>query len=148
MMRTRTFVSLGIIAVALSLSACSSTMASNTTALRATLTGANEVPATSSTGTGRVDAILDQHTHVLTWTVTYDGLTGPVKAGHFHGPAAVGANAPVALAFSGSMESPIKGMATLTDAQAADVLAGKWYVNLHTAANPKGEIRGQVLPAQ
>ena len=148
MMRTRTFVSLGIIAVALSLSACSSTMASNTTALRATLTGANEVPATASTGTGRVDAILDQQTHVLTWTVTYDGLTGTVKAGHFHGPAAVGANAPVALAFSGSMESPIKGTATLTDTQAADLLAGKWYVNLHTAANPKGEIRGQVLPAQ
>ncbi len=42
------------------------------------------------------------------------------------------------------MTSPVSGQATLTDAQAADLLAGRWYINLHTAANPGGEIRGQV----
>jgi hypothetical protein len=68
-----------------------------------------------------------------------------VKAGHFHGPAAAGANAGVALGFTGSVESPIKGSATLTPAQLADLTAGKWYVNLHTAANPGGEVRGQVM---
>jgi hypothetical protein len=46
------------------------------------------------------------------------------------------------------VESPIKGSAALSPAQVADVLAGKWYVNLHTAANPGGEVRGQVMPAQ
>ena len=66
----------------------------------------------------------------------------------FHGPAAAGAYAGVALGFTGSVESPIKGSATLTPAQASDLLAGKWYVNLHTAANPGGEVRGQVAPAQ
>ena len=148
MMKTRTFLSLGVIAAALGLSACGSMMASNTTALSAKLSGANEVPANASAGSGMLDASFDKQTNVLTWTVTYAGLTGPVKAGHFHGPAAAGSNAGVALGFTGSVESPIKGSATLTAAQAADVMAGKWYVNLHTAANPGGEVRGQVMPAQ
>lgn len=148
MMKTRTFLSLGVIAAALSLSACGSMVASNAMALSAKLSGANEVPSNTSAGTGMLDASLDKQTNVLTWTVTYAGLTGPAKAGHFHGPAAAGANAGVALGFSGSVESPIKGTATLTAAQAADVMAGKWYVNLHTAANPGGEVRGQVMPAQ
>ncbi len=147
-MKTRTFLSLSVITAALGLSACGSMMANNTTALRASLSSANEVPANASTGTGALDASLDKQSNVLTWTVTYAGLTGPVKAGHFHGPAAAGANAGVALGFTGSVESPIKGSATLTAAQAADVMAGKWYVNLHTGANPGGELRGQVMPAQ
>ena len=148
MMKTRTFLSLGVIAAALGLSACGSMMASNATALSAKLSGANEVPANASAGSGMLDASFDKQTNVLTWTVTYAGLTGPVKAGHFHGPAAAGANAGVALGFTGSVESPIKGSATLTPAQVADLMAGKWYVNLHTAANPGGEMRGQVMPAQ
>ena len=106
------------------------------------LSGRNEVPPNASpgTGTGKVD--LDGS--VLKWTITYSGLTGPVTAGHFHGPAAPGANAGVVLPFTGSMASPITGTATLTPAQLADVKAGLWYINLHTAAHPGGEIRGQV----
>lgn len=147
-MKTRTFLSLGVIAAALSLSACGSMMASNTVSLSAKLSGANEVPANVSTGSGSVEASLDKQTNVLTWTVTYAGLTGPAKAAHFHGPAVAGTNAGVVLGFSGSLESPIKGSATLTAAQVADLLAGKWYVNVHTAANPGGEVRGQVMPVQ
>lgn len=147
-MKTRTFLSLGLIAAALGLSACGAMMGSNTMALSAKLSSANEVPANASAGTGMLEASLDKQSNVLTWTVTYSGLTGPVKAGHFHGPAAAGANAGVALPFTGGVESPIKGSATLTAAQVADLMAGKWYVNLHTAANPGGEVRGQVMPAQ
>ena len=44
-----------------------------------------------------------------------------------------------------ALATPIKGTATLTDAQAADLQAGKWYFNVHTAANKGGEIRGQVV---
>ncbi|MFM7000197.1 MAG: CHRD domain-containing protein [Limnohabitans sp.] len=113
-MTSKNFLSLGVIAIALSLSACSAMKTSNTMALSAKLSGANEVPATASAGTGMVDAKLDKSTNVLTWTVTYAGLSGPVKAGHFHGPATAGTNAGVALGFSGSVESPIKGSATLT----------------------------------
>jgi hypothetical protein len=63
---------------------------------------------------------------------------------HFHGPAPVGVNAGVIVPVKGSVASPIRGEATLTPEQSADLLAGKWYFNVHTAANPGGEIRGQV----
>jgi len=103
-----------------------------------------EVPANGSQGTGTVVTTLDKSTRTLKWTVTYSGLSGPVRAGHFHGPAAAGTNAGVVVPFTGSLESPIQGQAVLTEAQMADLVAGKWYANLHTAANPGGEIRGQV----
>ena len=80
----------------------------------------------------------------LTWTVTFTGLKGPATAAHFHGPAEAGKNAGVAVAIPNAASSPAEGSATLTDAQAADLTAGKYYVNIHTAANPGGEIRGQV----
>ena len=46
---------------------------------------------------------------------------------------------------SGTLTSPIKGDATLTDAQLADLQAGRWYLNIHTDANKGGELRGQVV---
>ncbi|MEA2847637.1 MAG: hypothetical protein QOG78_2918, partial [Rhodospirillaceae bacterium] len=52
---------------------------------------------------------------------------------------------PVPAPATGGLASPLKGDATLTDAQAADLAAGKWYFNVHTAANKGGEIRGQVM---
>ena len=106
------------------------------------LRASNEVPPNASTAVGM--ARIDLSGMTLKWTVTYSGTTGPVTAGHFHGPAAAGANAGVALPFTGSMASPIEGSATLTQAQVDQLKAGLWYVNLHTAANPGGEIRGQV----
>lgn len=81
----------------------------------------------------------------FTYSVTYKGLSGPATAAHFHGPADPGANAPPVVPIpSDKLASPIKGDATLTDAQAADLAAGKWYFNVHTAAHGPGEIRGQV----
>lgn len=129
----------------LGLAACAYAPMGNTVAIAANLSAASEVPANASTGSGKLEASFNKETSVLNYTVSYSGLTGPAKAGHFHGPAAAGANAGVALPFVGSVESPIKGSATLTATQAADLLAGKWYVNLHTAANGGGEIRGQAL---
>lgn len=148
MIQLRTLLIASAIAATVGLTACSSTAMGTTTAITAKLSGANEVPPVTTAGTGMLDASFNKTTSVLTYTVTYSGLSGPVAAGHFHGPAMAGANAGVALGFSGSMESPIKGSATLTAAQAADLLAGKWYVNLHTAANKGGEIRGQATAAQ
>lgn len=109
------------------------------------LNGASEVPANATTGTGNADAKYDTVTKTLSWTITYSGLTGPATAAHFHGPAAAGANAAPVVPISGSLASPITGNAVLTDAQAADLAAGKWYFNIHTDANKGGEIRGQVM---
>jgi hypothetical protein len=112
--------------------------------LKATLSSATEVPANTSAGKGTADIDYDAGTKKLSWKLTYSGLTGPATMAHFHGPAEVGKNAAVAVVIPNATSSPTEGSATLTDAQAADLLAGKYYVNVHTAANPGGEIRGQV----
>ena|SRR5487761_2074214 len=110
---------------------------------QATLAGSSEVPATTSTGTGSVDATYDTKTSTLSWTGTYSGLTGPEVAAHFHGPAAVGKNAGVMVPINAAT-SPFKGSAKLTKAQVSALEHGMLYVNIHTAANKAGEIRGQV----
>ena len=118
-----------------------------TVPFHAALNGASEVPAKTIEGKGTAAASLDTATKMLTYTIEYTGLSGPATAAHFHGPADAGANAGVVLPFP-TPTAPIKGTATLTDAQMADLMAGKWYANIHTAANPGGEIRGQVLRGQ
>lgn len=100
--------------------------------------------AVATTGKGMGMFMYEPSTHTLTYEVTYEGLTGPAVAAHIHGPADPGQNAGPVVPFA-SAASPIKGTATLTDAQAAELAAGKYYVNIHTAANKGGEIRGQIL---
>ena len=106
--------------------------------------GANEVPANASMGSGTVDAVFDKNTNQLRWKASFSGLTGPATMAHFHGPAAVGSNAGVVLGWKAPITSPLSGSATLTAAQADDLMAGRWYANVHTAAHPGGEIRGQM----
>ena len=110
----------------------------------ATMDSKDEVPAKTTSGSGTVKATLDTSTKTLTWDSTYMGLTGPATMAHFHGPAAAGANAGVVVPWQNAGTSPVHGTATLTDAQIADLESGKWYANVHTAANPGGEIRGQM----
>jgi len=114
-------------------------------AYKASLTAAAQVPPNDSKGTGTLTASYDPASKKLTYTVNYKDLTGPATAAHFHGPADAKTNAGVVVPVNGAVTSPIKGEATLTDAQAADLAAGKWYFNVHTAANKGGEIRGQVV---
>lgn len=111
--------------------------------MQADLKGSNEVPANTTTGTGTIQVSYDTTSKVLSWTGSYTGLTGAATAAHFHGPAEPGKNAGVAVPAPASA-SPFSGRATLTEAQAADLTAGRMYFNIHTAANPGGEIRGQV----
>lgn len=120
-----------------------------TIVLKADLTATHEVPAKDSAGTGTLKATFNTETNELTYHIEFSGLTGPVSAAHFHGPAAEGANAkPQVFIKTSPIVSPIDGKATLTPEQAKDLLSGQWYFNLHTSANPGGEIRGQVLKSE
>jgi CHRD domain len=134
---------LGVLALCL----VSGAAQAETKIFKATLSGASEVPPATSPGAGAATATLDTATGMLVWDVTYSGLTGPAKAAHIHGPAGPGQNAGVVVPLKGDLASPIKGSATLTAAQMADLEGGKYYVNIHTAANKGGEIRGQLQPA-
>jgi hypothetical protein len=110
----------------------------------AELKGASEVPPTDSQGAGKLSATYDTATKVFTYTIEHMKLSGEPTAAHFHGPAAIGENAGPALPIPAPLTSPIKATATLNDKQAADLMAEKWYVNIHTAKHGPGEIRGQV----
>ena len=138
----RTAIASILAASALAIAGCGMMNKSSGGTMTVPLSGQNEVPPNASGGSGTGKVELDGN--VIKWNVTYSGTTGPVTAGHFHGPAAPGANAGVVLPFTGSMASPIEGSATLTQAQVDQLKAGLWYVNLHTAAHPGGELRGQV----
>jgi hypothetical protein len=143
-MQTRRILLIGAM-LAAGLAACAS-MEDQTVRMSANLTGAAEVPPVQTTGAGNATVTLDKSTKTLKWIVAYRGLTGPARAAHFHGPAAPGANAGVVVPMTAT-ESPMQGSATLNDAQIADLLAGRWYINIHTAAHAGGEIRGQVASA-
>jgi hypothetical protein len=99
-----------------------------------------------SSGTGSVEASFDTDSMELTWTITYADLTGEATAAHFHGPASEGENAPPVVPIEGDLTSPIEGTATLSEEQATQLADGMWYLNIHTAEYPDGEIRGQVMP--
>ncbi len=113
------------------------------------LSGAQQVPVVETPATGTADLTYDPTTRVVTWTITYSGLSSPATMAHFHGPAAAGKNAPVKIWLSQkgqAVSSPIKGEATLSPADAEQFAAGDWYINLHSQTHPGGEIRGQVMP--
>ena len=113
----------------------------------AKLDGASETPPNASKGVGAADVTVDTVQRVISWKVTYSGLSGPATMTHFHGPGASGKAAGVQVAFTGAMASPLIGTAPVSDGQIGDIRAELWYINIHTAANPKGEIRGQVVKA-
>jgi hypothetical protein len=123
--------------------ASASPVLAETVTFKANLAASSEVPANDSAATGTATATYDTATKKLTWQGTYSGLSGAATAGHFHGPADPGKNASVAVPITAT-SSPFQGSADLTDAQAADLMAGKWYLNIHTEAHKGGEIRGQV----
>ncbi|MDI1285120.1 MAG: CHRD domain-containing protein [Reyranella sp.] len=119
------------------------------TDFRATLNGASEVPPTDTKGTGYFSAVYRPSTKVLEYRLNVVGLSGPVTMAYLHGPAAAGENAqqvaPINVPFYADRSTVDDGV-TLTEGQAAEVLAGRWYVNVMTGKFPDGEIRGQILP--
>lgn len=117
------------------------------TDLRATLGGAYEVPPTASEGSGYFEAVYRPSTKVLAYRLNLQKLSGPITMGYLQGPAAPGENGPQVVPINIPIyDYTIWDGATLTEEQAAQVLAGQWYVNVMTLQYPGGEIRGQILP--
>jgi hypothetical protein len=112
---------------------------------KADLKASSEVPPNDSNATGSRGCNLRHDVEEAGLDNNHSGLSGPATAAHFHGPAEVGKNAPPVVPISGNLASPIKGEATLTDAQAFELQGGRWYFNVHTDANKGGEIRGQMI---
>ncbi|MBL0389634.1 CHRD domain-containing protein [Ramlibacter monticola] len=110
----------------------------------ASLSPSQEVPPNTSTGSGQAEVTVNRDTSTMNYRVSYTGLSGPATAGHIHGPAAPGANAGVAVPFPNVATSPVTGEVKLTPEQLNQLSSGQWYVNIHTARNPGGEIRGQL----
>jgi len=134
--------SLTALACAAVLAIATLSMAANVN-LKADLKGSSEVPPTDSKGAGSVTATYDSASKKLSWKGNVSGLSGTATAAHFHAGEA-GKNGGVVVPIAGADKGSFEGSATLTDEQAADLMAGKWYVNVHTAANKGGEVRGQV----
>jgi hypothetical protein len=119
------------------------------TSFKVPLTGAQCVPPVDTTGSGTAELTYDPATRVVTWNISYTGLSSASTMAHFHGPAAQGKNAPpvIWLSTQGTPPAnPMTGTATLTPDQAKQFSAGEWYVNVHSQSHPAGEIRGQVVP--
>src|SRR3569623_1683634 len=130
-------------AVVLAALAVASPASAEKMTMKLNLNAASEVPPNDSAGKGTADITYDTTSKMLTWKVTYTGLTGPATMAHIHGPAEPGKNAGILVPFK-DPASGAEGSATLTDAQAADLMAVKMYVYVHSKAHPGGDIRAQV----
>ena len=114
--------------------------------LKASLQGAQEVPANASTALGTVIVKYNTSTKFLDLTGDYQNLSATITASHIHSPGAAGTNAPVLISLNntGGTSGVLSGTATLTPAQESDMLAGLMYVNVHNGNFPGGELRGQL----
>src|SRR5260221_13479380 len=116
--------------------------------LKAALNIGQEKPIPKGTklgASGRFTATLNGTT--LTWKLTFKHLSGAAIAAHIHMGARKVAGPIIVPLCPSTCTSPASGAGTLTAAQITDLLAGKYYVNVHTVKNPGGEIRGQITKA-
>jgi hypothetical protein len=140
--------SLGVLAAALALAGLlnASSAIAESPEYKAALDGASEVPPVQTHARGEVSLMLEPESRIISWTFKFSGLSGPPTAAHFHGPAAFGENArPIISIPATALTSLSVGVATLSPAQVDALEAENLYFNVHTAAHPAGEIRGQLL---
>lgn len=120
------------------------------TATNLPLDGLQEVPQRQVAGNGTMDVVYNKETRTLSYTVRWNSLTGPITIAHIHGTAPKGVAAGILQDWSSSISKAAAGTysgTVLIDGVVfteEDLLLGRYYVNLHTAANPSGEIRGQI----
>lgn len=150
MLRKTLFASLVLAAIVFGLAFGRTTAAPEVdrTHFRAILSGSNEVPANSSTGSGEAEVVFDSSAGILEWNLSVDNMTG-ITAAHIHA-GLPGENGGVVFPlYTGTVmfdsTHPISGTLTVSPDQATALAAGEYYVNVHTEINPGGEIRGQLV---
>lgn len=119
----------------------------NVSTFELALTGLKEVPPNATPATGTLTGTYDASTNLLSFTVKFNGLAAPATASHFHGPAAPGVNAAVQIpnvGFPVATSGTYSNSFVLTDLQESQLLAGLWYINIHSSVFPGGEIRAQL----
>lgn len=97
---------------------------------------------------GHATVLLNTETSEISWLADYAGLSGDLTGVHFHGPAGPGDTAEVLINIgeTSGIDGPLTGTAMLTETMVNSLREGQWYINLHTALNPPGEVRGQLVP--
>lgn len=100
------------------------------------------IAGTNSTASGELTADYDTSSKKFTWRGTYRGLSTYATSAVLHGPQP---GLPGAVVRLRNIDSPFEGDAIISDQQAADLLAGKWFILIRTAASPQGELRGQIV---
>ncbi|MBL8879171.1 MAG: CHRD domain-containing protein [Phycisphaerales bacterium] len=110
------------------------------------LSGQRVVPPNNSPAVGQGTLTYDPDTNLLSWNISFQGLVGTFLGCHFHGAAGPGQNAPIRVTVGGTV-SPLVGSTTITEAHESELLAGLWYLDIHTISFPGGEIRGQIVDA-
>jgi hypothetical protein len=120
-----------------------------TVEFQATLDQDQAVPAPTAVpdAGGRAYVTLETDSNEIAWEIEYYSLSGDIVAIHFHGPAKPGETGDIAVAIDNTSEmaGKLTGSAQITAEQAQQLMDGLWYVNIHTALNPAGEIRGQLV---
>ncbi|HLY84766.1 MAG TPA: CHRD domain-containing protein, partial [Acidimicrobiales bacterium] len=115
----------------------------------ARLTGHQETPPHAVAGRGSGSVTLNADETMITVNLSWSGLTGPALAAHIHGPAGPGVAAPVMFPFTGVPAATAghipRQSFSVTPQQVAELETGLLYFNIHTAAHPAGEIRGQIF---
>ncbi|MGV3570278.1 MAG: CHRD domain-containing protein [Ramlibacter sp.] len=132
--------------LALALAGCAHREPAEPELFEATLE-ASQVPAAGSGASGRAALRYTARGQLLRWEISHAGLSGPVAGGHVHGPAGPGQAGAIVFPLSGPLDTaPIRGQLRLSPEQYGQLRSGQWYVDLHTARFPQGELRGQLRP--
>ena len=117
------------------------------------LNGAAEVPVVNTTGTGTANIIYYPDNKTITYNLTWQlgSSTDATTGMHFHGSdtGSNTTNSPIVIEITGfttGSSGSLSGTTrALTDTEAAQLLAGKWYVNIHSSTFPSGEIRANIV---
>ena len=119
-----------------------------------TMSGAQVVPPNNSAATGSINASYDRQTKILSYTISWSGLTAAITAIHVHGLADAGYLAltpPVQVlsGYSTAVSGSYSGTLYIDGSviKENDLLAGQYYIDIHTnnpVFNITGEIRGQI----